>query len=241
MPSPNNPTRYPAGVVDATQDGAWGNFLQPRPQRYVDDFDDFMAYRTGEWILTETAAGSTEVLSTTGDGGWLLITNAAAGASDEASIQWGGGNAAVITPYTWVSTKDFHLSARFKVSDATNTALIIGMAIADTTPVASLPANGIFFTKAAASTSLLASVRKAGVSTSVTLGAMADDTFVEVAMVYTAADGYWRAYLNDVLIGSFNTASVSPTVGLTKTIGLLNATAIAHVLSVDNLNVAKQR
>jgi hypothetical protein len=191
--------------------------------------------------LTETAAGSTEALSVTGDGGWLVITNVAAGAADEASIQWSGGNAAAITPFTWVSTKDFFLAARLKVSDATNTALLVGLASIDTTPVASLPTDGIYFYKAAASTSLLASVRKAGASTSVTLGTMANDTFVDVAFMYTAADGYWRAYLNDVLIGTITTASVSPTNPVTKTIGLLNASAVAHVLTVDNLNVAKQR
>ena len=233
-------TRFPAGLADATQDGAFGAYAGLRPFRYhnyVNDFDDYVA---ADWVVTETDAGSTEAI-TSADGGVLAITNVSAGATDEASIQWAGGSGAVKTTVLWESTKDMIVAARFKVDDATNTALLIGLASTDTTPVASLPTNGIYFYKAGAAASLIASARKAGSSTSVTLGNMADDTFVEAVFRYSADTGNWQAFLNDALIGTISTASVSPTALLAFTIGLLNASAAAHVLSVDWLMVAKQR
>ena len=118
---------------------------------------------------------------------------------------------------------------------------MIGLAIADTTPVASLPLNGIFFYKASAAASLIASVRKAGTSTSVTLGNVVADTFVDAVLYYTAIDGTWRAYLDNTFVGSFNTASVSPIVAMTPTIGFLNASAAAHVLTVDYIYCAERR
>ena len=240
MPVKFDISRWPNGVSDATVTGALANYAGLRPYRYATWSNDFFTYATADWTLTETAAGSTELV-TSGDGGILAITNVSAGATDEASIQWAGGSGATITPFTWDSTKDMVVMSKFKVDDATNTALLIGLASTDTTPVASLPTNGIYFYKAGGATSLIASARKAGASTSVTLGAMADDTYLNAVFFYTAADGYWQAFLDDVLIGTVTTASISPTAGVTPTIGLLNASAAAHILSVDYLFIAKQR
>ena len=232
-------SRWPNGVCDSTEDGALGWYAGLRPSRYILFWDDFLKYTATDWVVTETDAGSTEAV-VSGDGGWLAITNVSAGAADEASLQWAGGAGAVRTNVTFDATKDMFMTCRFKVSDATNTGLLIGLAVTDTTPVASLPANGVFFNKVAASTSLLANLRASAASQTVTLGAMADDTFVTVAFVYRASTGYWQGYLENVLIGSI-TSPTSPSAALTPTIGLLNATATAHVLTVDYLMVARQR
>lgn len=232
-------TRFPNGVGDSTEDGSYGQYLGLRPTRYIEFWDDFFSYNASNWILTETAAGSTETI-VSGDGGIFAITNVSAGATDEASIQWCGAAAAVVTNFTFDATKDLTMHCRFKVSDATNTAFVIGLAVADTTPVASLPANGIFFNKVGASTSLLANLRASSASQTVTLGTLANDTYVIAAFNYRAATGYWQGYLNNVLIGSI-TSPTSPSVALTPTIGLLNASAVAHVLSIDYLHIARQR
>lgn len=245
MTSPT-PTRYPNGVVDASQNGAYGGYAGIRPFRYHSWVEDFDTYTATEWVVTETDAGSTEAI-TSADGGVLAITNVSAGATDEASLQWAGGSGAVKTTFQWDSTKDMIIAAGFKVDDAINTALLIGLASVDTTPVASLPTNGIYFYKAGAATSLIASVRKAGASTSQTIGAMADDTYVDVVFRYSATGndvqqaGTWQAFLANNLIGTLTTASISPTAALAMTIGLLNASAAAHVLSIDYIQVAKQR
>lgn len=233
-------TRWPGGVNDATEDGAYSRFAGLRPFRYYTWINDFDRYVSTDWVLTETDAGSTEAI-VSGTGGILAITNVSAGATDEASIQWAGGAGAVRPTFAWDSTKDMLLAARFKLSDATNAACLIGIASTDTTPVASLPTNGIYFYKAGGATSLIASARKAGTSTSVTLGAMADDTYVDVVFRFDSNTETWQAFLNNAMIGSFSTSSVSPTAALAVTIGLLNASAAAHVLSVDWLQISQQR
>lgn len=240
MPSPNNPTRYPAGVVNSTQDGPWGNLLQPRPDLYTLFFDDFLTYTAGNWVVTETDAGATQAIVAAGEGGQLAITNTATDA-DNVSLQWGPGGSTVATQFTWDSAKDMVVAARFKSAAVVDQAIVIGLAIADTSPAASLPANGIFFYKADGAATLVASVRKAGASTSVSLGSMVADTFVDVVLFYTAADGTWRAYLNGTMIGALSTASISPTAALAPTMALLNGDAVANVLTVDRLIVAKQR
>ena len=240
MPSPNNPTRYPAGVVNATQDGAWGNFLQPRPDLYTVFFDDFLTYTATNWVVTETDAGATQTIVTAGLDGQLALTNTAGG-TDNVSLQWGPGGTTVATQFLWEATKDLVVSTRFKLSAVVDQAAVVGLAIADTSPGASLPANGIFFYKADGAAALIASVRKAGASTSVALGNMVADTFINVSLFYTAGDHTWRAFVNDTLIGSFSTLDVSPIVALAPTIGLLNGDTVANVLTIDRLIVAKQR
>lgn len=232
-------SRWPAGVGDNAIGSPLANYAGLNPARYRLYFNDFFNYTAADWVVTETDAGSTEAV-TSDAGGVLAITNASAGATDEASLQWAGGSGAVVTQWTFDSAKDMVLVARFKVSNATNAALLIGLAATDTAPVASLPANGIYFYKAGGSTSLLASLRASAASQSVTLGAMANDTYVEAAFVYNSSTGYWQAFLNGALIGS-NTSPTTPSAALAPTIGLLNASAVAHVLSIDYLMVAQAR
>lgn len=240
MPSPNNPTRFPAGVVNATQDGTWGNFLQPQPGLYTLFFDDFLTYTATNWVVTETDSGATQAVAAAGEGGQLVITNTAGG-TDNVSLQWGPGGTTVATQFTWEPTKDMVVSARFKSAAVIDQAIVVGVAIADTSPGASLPLNGIFFYKADTAAALVAVVRKAGVSTTVALGDMVADTFVDVTMFYTAADSTWRVFSGQTLIGSISTASISPIVALAPTMGLLNGDTVANVLTVDRLIVAKQR
>jgi len=233
-------SRWPGGVNDATEVGAYAGFAGLRPFRYFYYSDDFIGYTATDWVLTETDAGSTEVV-TTGAEGVLAITNVSAGATDEASIQWAGGSGAVSPQFVWDSTKDFILQCRFKVSVAATTGALVGLAATDTTPVASLPANGIFFNKTSASAALLANIRKAGVSTTIALGNVADDTFVDCVLYFSSTKNTWAAYLENALVGTISTDAVTPTVALAPTIGVLNGAAAALVLSVDKFFAAKQR
>lgn len=234
-------TRWPGGVNDATEVGAYYGYAGLRPYRYFMFNDDFIRYTATDWVVTETDAGSTEAITATGPEGVLAITNVSAGATDAASIQWAGGSGAVSTQFVWDSTTDFILEARFKVSVAATTGALVGIADTDTAPVASLPTNGIFFNKTSASAALLANIRKAGASTTIALGDVADDTYVTCVLYYSGSKGTWQAFLNNALVGSVSTASITPTVAMAPTIGVLNGDTAALVLSVDKLFVAKQR
>lgn len=233
-------THFSSGVTNVSASADMTALRTMDPSQYYCWNDDFMEYIAGNWIVTETDAGSTEAI-VSGAGGLFAITNVSAGATDAAQIQWCGSAAAGVLTVFWDATKDLIVKARVKASHATNTAWVVGAATVDTTLAASLPTDGIFFYKASGATSLIASARKAGASTSITLGATVADTFNTMAFVYTASDGTWRGYLDGIQSGETSTASISPTAGLSVGISLLNASAVAHVLTVDYLNIFVQR
>src|SRR5512139_1151592 len=112
------------------------------PSQYFEWCNDFNDYEAGEWIVTESAVGTTEAI-VDGAGGQLAMTHVSAGAADYAQIQWCGHSAAAVLNVYWTSTKDFLMKTRFKVSDATNPAAFSGCASVDTSLIASAPADGI--------------------------------------------------------------------------------------------------
>lgn len=234
------PTHFSSGVTNVSGNNELTALRTMAPNLYYSQNFDFFAYIAADWVVTETDAGSTQAI-VDGAGGQLAITNVSAGATDAAQIQWAGGAGAGVLTVYWDSAKDLIMTARVKASHATNTAWLVGAATVDTTVVASLPTNGLYFYKASGATSLIASTRKAGTSSSVTLGNTVADTFDTMSLIYTASDGVWRAGFNGVVKGSITTTTNSPTAGLCVSIGLLNASAVAHVLTVDYLTVMVAR
>jgi thiazole synthase ThiGH ThiG subunit len=77
-------------------------------------------------VVTETQAGATQAL-TAGDGGLLLLTNTAAD-DDLVALQK--------TPaaFTLTAGKRAFFACKFKVSDAAQSDVAIGMQVIDTTP-----------------------------------------------------------------------------------------------------------
>lgn len=247
MTSANNPTRVTAGFLDASQDGAFGNYRQLRPVAYAKDFDDFFDYFAAQWIKTDTGTGTITVGSgATGINGRLLVANAAAGATDALSIQWCGHNAAVALPWTFDSTKDLVVATTVQFSDPVNAGSMIGLAATDTTPEASLPANGVFFNVTAGGDLNLV-LAKASVNTLVQLvpaASLVAATDYALVAFYTASDQTWRAFVNNVPkmpSTGWPTSSAGPTVALTKTMGILNTNSAANSMSADYLFVAQRR
>ena len=225
-------TRYPNGIALAAPSTIAGQIPFPDPNQWIVYENDFFTYTAADWTVTETQAGATQG-AVSGLGGWYQTVNSAADA-DLTSIQ------SPVLSFVPSLTSQFILRARFKVSNATNAAILIGAAVTDTSPIASLPSDGIFFYKAAATTALIASFRKTGSSLSVAVGAMADDTFVDVAMIYTP--GGCEVYLNGNLVGSMSALTTFPAaVPLAPIIALANGTAAANTLSVDFIMVAQER
>lgn len=231
-------THFSSGVTNVSRDDQMGLLRQPDPSVYYNQLFDFFDYTAAQWIVTETQAGATQAVID-GAGGLLALTNTT-GATDANQIQWCGSAAAAKLTTYMVSGKDLIMKARFKVSDATNTAVVIGAATVDTSLAASLPTDGIYFYKASAATSLIASVRVAGASSSITLGNMANDTFVVASLVYSAGDDKWTGWLDGNQTGTIS-GPTNPSNGLCTSIALLNASGSAHVLTVDYLNIMVQR
>lgn len=232
-------THFSSGVTNVDKDNQMAILRQPDPSVYYQQNFDFFSYTTGEWITTETSGSATQAIID-GAGGLLALTNTT-GASDNNQIQWCGNAAAARLTTYWDQTKDLIIKARFKVSDATNTAILLGVATVDTTLAASLPTDGIYFYKASAATALIASTRKTGASSSIALGDMANDTFVEVALTYSGTNMKWTGWANNLNVGSISDLTNSPSNGLCLSIALLNASGVAHVLTTDYINVMVRR
>lgn len=233
-------TRWPNGVSDAAVGAPLANYAGLNPTRYHRWFDDFDAWTAANWVVTETDSGATETIANA-DGGILLFQNTAAD-NDLVSAQWAGGNGATAETFKWESTKDMVIGARFKVSNATQSDVLIGLAITDTSPLASLPSDGLFFYKADDAATLVAQLRKNGTATSVSVGTMSDDTYVEVFLVYNSSVGSWQTFLNGNLVATTTTlTNVVDDEELAVTIALQNGNAAARLLSVDWLLVAKSR
>lgn len=234
-----NITRWPNGFTNGVLGAMLGDLKIPNPATYHMLFDDFDKYTAADWVVSETQAGATQGIAA-GDGGLLALVNTAADA-DLNSIQWAGGTGAVSPTFLFDSTKDMLFSARAKIDDATNGALLMGLAIADTSPIASLPATGMFVYKAAASTYPQGYLRTggSGVLTTNTGAALSNDTFVNMGIVYSAVEGVCRLFVGDY---AYQLPSiVAPGALLAPIISVANGTAAARTLTVDWYMAAKAR
>lgn len=225
-------TNFPDGLNNVAEWQSLGSYLAPVPSRVHQWFNDFDTYTAADWTVTETQAGATQAI-VAGDGGLLALVNSAAD-DDLNAIQL------VQETFRWASTKQFWLRARFKVSDATEADLIIGAYITDTSPLASLPTDGVFFHKADGSTSLTFQARKDGTSSSITVGTLVADTFV-IATAYW--DGSkWTAWLDDATAGLISGSTNSPDdEDIAVGIAVQNGEAVAKTLTVDYVLVSKER
>ena len=72
-------THFTSGVTNISADGTLGKLKAPAPHKYHAYFNDFDTYLASDWTITTTedGTGSASEALTDGDGGILLVTNAA--------------------------------------------------------------------------------------------------------------------------------------------------------------------
>ena len=211
--------------------------FQPYPsdQTYYGYFNDFMTYASGDWTITTTEAGSgnaSEAL-TSQAGGALLLTNDDAD-NDLDFLQLKGES------FKLSSSKRAYFSARFKVSDATQSDFVMGLQITDTTPLATT--DGVFFIKDDGDTNLDFIVEKDSTSTDTTaIHTMADDTFVTVAWyIDPDASKVWYSINNAEPVSVVNT-NLPDNEELTVSFGIQNGAAAAKTMTIDYVNVMIER
>jgi len=162
--------------------------------------------------------------------------------------------------FKWETTKKLAILGRFKVSDATLSDLVFGLQITDTAPLA--VTDGIFFYKASASTTLTAHVEKnntadaASTTASADVLTMANNTYVEVAIVYLGkpvpdnngtATYPFRLYYRDSAniwkqAGTIDATTQAPDdEELTISFGIQNGEGVAKTMSIDFMLFAKER
>jgi hypothetical protein len=193
--------------------------------------EDFDYYVAGDWTVTETDAGATQAL-TDGDGGLLLVTNTAAD-NDLVGIQKKGES------FRFESGKKMFFEARFKVSDATQSDLAIGLQITDTTPLDIT--DGVFFIKADGSTSVSFLVEKNNTATTTTaVATMADDTFITLGFNYDGGS-VMQYCVNGVVAGTSVVTNLPDDEDLAISFALQNGEAVAKTMTVDYIFCAKER
>ena len=227
-------TRFPYGLTNVSEVDLFSDMVQPDPTLFHQYFNDFDTYTAGDWTVTETDAGATQAL-TAGDGGLLLITNTAAD-NDLVALQ---KNPAA---FTFTAGKKTFFRCRFKVSDATQSDLVFGLQVVDTTPLD--VTDGIYFLKADGAATVDFICRKnasTGSTSASAVATMANDTFIELGFYY---DGQSKvAYeVNGSVLGSLDASSTYlPDTTCTVSFALQNGEAVAKTMTVDYVYVAKER
>jgi len=224
-------TRFPNGVTNVGEDSPFADLTMPAPTKFHTYYEDFDYYVAANWTVTETQAGATQAL-TDGDGGLLLITNTAAD-DDLVSLQKVGES------YRFASGKELFFEARLKVSDATQSDVVIGLQITDTTPLD--VSDGVFFIKADGSTSVSLLVEKDGTATTTSsVATMANNTFISLGFYYDGASSI-QYFVDGVVKGTSVTTNLPDDEDMTVTIALQNGEAVAKTMTVDYVFVAKER
>lgn len=227
-------TRFPYGLTNVGETNLFADMVQPDSTLFHEYWNDFDTYAAGDWTVTETQAGATQAL-TAGDGGLLLLTNSAA---DDDLVALQKSPAA----FTFTAGKKTFFRCRFKVSDATQSDVVIGLQVVDATPLD--VSDGIYFLKADGSTSFSFICRKnatTGSTSASNVATLADDTFIELGFYY---DGESKvAYeVNGSVIGSLDaSSSYLPDTTCTVSFALQNGEAVAKTMTVDYIYAAKER
>ena len=222
-------TNLPTGMTNAADGTPLGSYTAFDPSLTHAWFNDFDSFIAAEWTVTETQVGATQGIAN-GDGGILALVNTAAN-NDLNAIQLANET------FAFTAGKQAWFKARFKLSSATNAAAVIGLQITDTTPLA--VTDGVFFSKAAASTTLNLVVEKSSTATTTAVGTMADDTYVEVGFYYNGTDTI-VAYLGGQSVATSVVTNL-PAHTLCVSIAVANGTAAANTMSIDYLFAATER
>tara|TARA_R100000005_G_scaffold38429_1_gene17862 strand:+ start:226 stop:939 length:714 start_codon:yes stop_codon:yes gene_type:complete len=236
------PTHFPNGISNRTKGHPLFNYPYLDPSKYYTYFDDFFEYHSGIYTITTTEAGSGNASEeiTSGAGGQLLITNDDAD-NDLDFFQLKGES------FKWDSSKRMFFSARFKTNDATQSEIVMGLQITDTTPLD--VTDGIFFLKIDGDTQPDLIIEKDNSSSLsvVEMDAMEDDTFVTLSFEYDPLDvatggAVFRAYQDDVQVGEITGTTNAPDdEDLTISFGIQNGEAAAKTLTIDFILVAVER
>lgn len=197
---------------------------------YMEDFDTFTA---ADWTITTVEAGAGSATEALGDadGGVLVITND--NADDDSDFFNKVGES-----FLMESGKKLWFEARFKVSDATQSDVVFGLQITDTTPLD--VSDGVFFLKPDGDTAFTLEVEKNNTATSTAVGDLADDTYVTLGFYYDGSTGV-HAYVNRVLVDTSVVTNLPDDEVLTISFGIQNGEAAAKVMTVDYIMVAKER
>ena len=228
-------THFTSGVTNVGTDSTLGKLKAPAPHKYHQYFNDFDTYLASDWTITTTedGTGSASEALADGDGGVLLVTNAA-GDNDHDFFQL------VKEGFKFESGKQIGFHVRFKTNDATHTDIVAGLQLTDTTPLD--VTDGIFFLKSDGAATISFIVEKDSTQSTLTLpNSLADDTFMTLGFIYDPKDQKFHVFQNNVLAGTVVSTNAPDDEELTLSFGIQNGAAAAKTLSVDYVGAYKER
>jgi hypothetical protein len=228
-------THFTSGVTNVTTDSTLGKLKAPAPHKYHQYFNDFDTYLASDWTITTTedGTGSASEALADGDGGVLLVTNAA-GDNDHDFFQL------VKEGFKYEAGKQIGFHIRFKTSDATQSDIVAGLQLTDTSPLD--VTDGIFFLKSDGAATISFIVEKDSTQSTLTLpNSLADDTFMTLGFIYDPKDQKFHVFQNNVLAGTVVSTNAPDDEELTLSFGIQNGAAAAKTLSVDYVGAYKER
>ena len=224
-------TNFPNGLTNRTAGEIFGSLKTFDPTRFHTFFEDFDYYVAANWTVTETGV-ATQAL-TDEDGGVLLITNAAA--DNDASFQQKVGENILFE-----TGKPLYFKARFKVNDATQSDVVMGLQITDTTPLD--VTDGVFFIKNDGETNVTLVIEKNNTQTTIAnVTDLANDTYVTLAYYWDGINAIWAGVGNGAVAKVEVGDNLPDDEALTISFGIQNGEAVAKTMSVDYIFVAKER
>lgn len=152
------PQRLPGGSTADPPYSPWADNGNGDPffyHQFADDFDNALG-ATGLYTITSVGGGT--VVHAAGDGGLALFTTGAVATNFE-EIQLPA--ASFTCPQGALAGKKLFWCARIQLSDVTNAGLVAGMVNTNTTPFTGGITDGIWFSKASATTQLVMNVAAA--------------------------------------------------------------------------------
>lgn len=225
-----DPTRFPNGVSNANLNTVFADMGLLDPSKFHKYENDFDTYIAANWTITSVGAATRALANE--DGGALLITNAAA--DDDSSFLNKKGES-----FKFVAGKKLAFKARFKISEVLQSDMIIGLQITDTTPLD--VTDGVFFQKSDGSANLDFVVEKNNVATTKSaIKALVDDTYVSVGFIYNGVDKI-DFFVDDERLGTSVLTNLPDDEELTISFGIQNGEAVAKTMSIDYINVIKER
>lgn len=226
-------TLFPNGVSNASPNtfAALANLRLLDPTKYHTYFNDFDTYNAAEWNVEEVGV-AVQTLNNL-DGGNLAILNA--GADDNSSFQQLVGES-----FLWASNREMWFAARFATPDATQTDIVMGLQILDTTPLD--VSDGIFFIKNDGADTVDFVIEKANTPTiTVAVATLVDAIGIVLAWHYDGI-GTFTVYADDVLVATITDTANAPDVEvLTISFGIQNGEAAIKGLDVDYVLAVKER
>lgn len=230
--SPGDVTRFPNGISTNQDVELLGQYGLQDPTQFSTFFDDFhngFTVGSNGWTVTNVGTG-TEVIADA-DNGILQLTNDV-NDNDSIAIQRSKET------FLFETGKKLFFKARLKISDATESQLIAGLQILDTTPFD--VTDGVYFSKADGDATLKIFVEKDGTSSSEDVAELEDDTFVTIGFFYDGIDKV-VAFVNNGAVVSVATTNLPDDEELTSSFFIENGEAVAKVMDLDYVFVSKER